>query len=80
MILLGAMSLAGTLQAEARERYNFNPGWLLQVGDFAGADKTAFDDSGWEKITLPHAFNEDEAFKVPIKEMTDTVAWYRKHF
>lgn len=33
-----------------------------------------------EKITLPHAFNEDEAYKVPIKEMTDTVAWYRKKF
>ena len=31
-------------------------------------------------MTLPHAFNEDEAFKVPIYEMTDTVAWYRKRF
>lgn len=33
-----------------------------------------------EKIALPCAFNEDEAFKVHIWQMTDTVAWYRKHF
>ncbi len=39
-----------------------------------------YDDSGWQKISLPHAFNEDEAFKVSIYELTDTIAWYRKHF
>lgn len=29
---------------------------------------------------MPRAFNEDEAFKVHIWGMTDTIAWYRKHF
>ena len=33
-----------------------------------------------EKVTLPRAFSEDEAFKVSIYELTDTIAWYRKHF
>lgn len=64
----------------ARETYNFNPGWLLSVGDTPAAAEVRYDDSGWQKITLPHAFNEDEAFKVSIYELTDTVAWYRKHF
>lgn len=64
----------------AREKYNFNPGWLLKIGDFKGADQPSFDDSDWKAISLPHAFNEDEAFKVSISQMTDTVAWYRKHF
>ena len=32
------------------------------------------------KNHTPRAFNEDEAFKVSIDELTDTVAWYRKHF
>lgn len=64
----------------ARETYNFNPGWLLSIGDMPAAAEVKYDDSGWKKITLPHAFNEDEAFKVSIYELTDTVAWYRKHF
>lgn len=64
----------------ARETYNFNPGWLLSIGDTPAAAEVKYDDSGWQKISLPHAFNEDEAFKVSIKELTDTVAWYRKHF
>ncbi len=66
--------------AEARERYNFNSDWRLSIGDTPEAVQAKFDDSSWKKITLPHAFNEDEAYKVPIKEMTDTVAWYRKKF
>lgn len=75
--LWGALSYSGL---EARETYNFNPGWLLSVGDAKEADKIAFDDSSWQKITLPHAFNEDDAFKIGIAQMTDTIAWYRKHF
>lgn len=29
---------------------------------------------------MPHAFNEDEAFRVHIEQLTDTIVWYRKHF
>ena len=63
-----------------REKYNFNPEWLLHVGDLGGAEKTDFPDTDWEKVTLPCAHNEDEVFKVDIKHLTDTIAWYRKHF
>ena len=67
-------------QSNNREKYNFNPGWLLYIGDTPGAERTDFSDENWKKITLPRAFNEDEAFKVHIWGMTDTIAWYRKHF
>lgn len=63
-----------------RKKYNFNSDWLLTVGDVPDGQKVKLEDGDWEKITLPRAFNEDEAFKVPIASMTDTVAWYRKHF
>ena len=66
--------------ADARQKYNFNSDWLLKVGDFPAAQKTGFNDKGWQKVTLPHAFNEDEAFKLDIHALTDTVMWYRKHF
>ena len=63
-----------------RKKYNFNSEWRLQVGDFPDAKSTGFDDKGWKQVTLPYAFNEDEAFKLPIEQHTDTVVWYRKHF
>lgn len=49
-------------------------------GDFPQAKTADFNDNDWKQITLPHAFNEDEAFKLPISQHTDTVMWYRKHF
>ncbi len=63
-----------------RKTYNFNSGWLLHIGDDAEAVRPDFDDSDWHSITLPRAFNEDEAFRLHIKDLTDTVIWYRKHF
>ena len=63
-----------------RETLNFNPGWRLTVGDPAGAQAPAFDDSGWKPVTLPHAWNEDEAFRKDIKDLPTGIAWYRKTF
>jgi uncharacterized protein YcfL len=69
-----------TVRADVRERYNFNSGWLIAVGDVAGGEKTSVDEQGWKRVTLPHAFNEDEAFRLSIDKLTDTICWYRKHF
>ncbi|MDR1724110.1 MAG: DUF4982 domain-containing protein [Tannerella sp.] len=64
-------ALAATTDANQRERYNFNSDWEMSVGDTL---------QGWTRVTLPRAFNEDEAFRVSIKEHTDTIIWYRKYF
>lgn len=63
-----------------RNKYNFNSEWRLKVGDYSNAKDEKYDDSGWKTITLPRAFNENEAFKLSIAQHTDTVMWYRKHF
>ena len=63
-----------------RASYDFNPGWRLQVGDFTNAREPSFDDSAWERVTLPRAWNEDDAFKVAIDQHRTGVAWYRKEF
>ena len=63
-----------------RQTFNFNSDWKLQIGDISNAQNPDFNDSDWKQITLPRAFNEDEAFRLPIAELTDTVVWYRKHF
>ncbi|MBW4888980.1 DUF4982 domain-containing protein [Mucilaginibacter sp. HMF5004] len=66
--------------AGPRKKYNFNSSWKLLTGEATGADAPAFDDSGWKPVTLPHAFNEDDAFSKEIANLTTGIAWYRKHF
>lgn len=63
-----------------RQTFNFNPDWKLFVGDADGAGKADFDDSQWKSVTLPYAWNEDEAFKKDIKDLSTGIAWYRKSF
>ena len=77
--LLAILS-AINIQASERKKCNFNSEWKLRIGDFPKAKDTKFDDSKWKQVTLPHAFNEDEAFKLSIEQLTDTVVWYRKSF
>ena len=77
---LRAILSAINIQASERKKYNFNSEWKLRIGDFPKAKDTKFDDSKWKQVTLPHAFNEDEAFKLSIEQLTDTVVWYRKSF
>ena len=79
VFLLTALSVING-QASERKKYNFNSEWKLRIGDFPKAKDTKFDDSKWKQVTLPHAFNEDEAFKLSIEQLTDTVVWYRKSF
>ena len=50
------------------------------MGDLAEAAKPDFDDSRWQQVTLPYAFNGHEAFRKDIVDLTDTVCWYRKTF
>lgn len=64
--LLGALALFSALGAEARETYNFNSNWRI--------------DKQKKEVTLPHAWNEDEAFRVSTYETTTGVVWYRKSF
>lgn len=66
--------------AVPRETYNFNPGWLLKTADEKGAETPGFADADWKKVTLPHAWNEDSAFKVNSKKLPSGIVWYRKHF
>ena len=77
-IVLFAVAMG--IQASERKKYNFNSDWLLKIGDMERAESPKYADGDWEKVTLPHAFNEDEAFRVNIKDLTDTIVWYRKHF
>jgi hypothetical protein len=63
-----------------RAKYNFNYGWKVFVGDDPQASQNNFNDKSWKTVTLPYAWNEDDAFKKDIKDLSTGIAWYRKHF
>ncbi len=63
-----------------RVKYNFNSGWKVFVGDDADASINNYNDYDWKQVTLPYAWNEDEAFKNDIRDLSTGIAWYRKRF
>ena len=74
------MTQCVTTSAADRSKQNFNSAWRLHVGDDTEASQPQFDDSQWQQVTLPYAFNGDEAFRKDIVDLTDTIVWYRKTF
>ena len=80
-LLLGlGLMISSQVFSVNRAKYNFNSDWLLEVGDFPQAQQMDYQDGNWHRVTLPRAFNEDEAFRIPCHELSDTIMWYRKHF
>ncbi len=78
--VIALLCLLVTVPCFASDRYNFNSGWLVKMGKDPKASGTHCDDADWQKVTLPYSFNQTEAFAKAIDNLTDTVAWYRKHF
>lgn len=77
------LTLAGLLLCMAafaqRAKYNFNSDWKIFIGDTSAAAPD-FNDAGWKKVTLPYAWNQQEAFRKDITELSTGIAWYRKKF
>ena len=85
-------ALMMTCWSFSRETWNFNQGWLVgieapqaglsavSIGDPMAASTVSYDDSQWVHVALPHAWNEDDAFRVLIDSLPTAVVWYRKHF
>ncbi|MBR3456008.1 MAG: DUF4982 domain-containing protein [Bacteroidaceae bacterium] len=80
LVALLVLVLVVDAGAVERKKLNFNADWLLSVGDEPVATEASFNDSQWKRVTLPYAFNGDEAFRKDIVDLTDTISWYRKHF
>lgn len=71
-------------RAQSRQTLNFDLDWSLHVGDlpatlFRHPDSVPPNIES-RTVSLPRAFNGEEAFARSIYELTDTVAWYWKTF
>src|SRR6266550_2995419 len=80
ILCVAAVAAAYDAPRNQRVKYDFNSGWKILVGDPNGAEAPSFEDANWKNITTPHAWNEDDAFKKDIKDLSTGVAWYRKRF
>ncbi len=65
------------IKASSRTEIPIDDGWRFTKGDFTGAFNSDFDDSKWEKVCLPHTWNNldgqdggGDYYRGP--------AWYRK--
>ena len=80
LVLLLFCLLKLNAQGFDRQVFNFNPDWKFQSGDAPKAAQMNFDDANWTSVSLPHAYNQEEAFRVSIEELTTGIVWYRKSF
>ncbi|MDO3695608.1 DUF4982 domain-containing protein [Wenyingzhuangia sp. chi5] len=82
LTFLGCILTASNLfsQKSTTDKYNFNYGWKLYVGENEEASKVSYNDEKWSDINLPFAWNQEEAFKVDITQLSTGIAWYRKTF
>jgi len=80
--ILMLLGFAVTLQSlfAQRQTYNFNSDWQFKTGEIEGAEASNFDTEGWTSVTLPHAYNQEEAFLKAIDEHSTSIVWYRKNF
>lgn len=80
LVAVSTLALASSPQKSQRTRYNFNSAWKVKVGDPKTAETVGFDDRAWKNVSTPYSWNEDDAFRKSIVELSTGVAWYRKHF
>jgi beta-galactosidase len=67
------------IKAQSSQVLSLNAEWRLHIGDIKEAHKENFNDSTWKQVTLPHAWNENEAFTKAIHEHSTNIVWYRKN-
>jgi len=84
----GTTSSGGTtvLPGRVRTIIPLDLGWLFNKGDATGADQTAFPDSGWRPVNLPHDWSVEGPFSATAPMtgrggyLASGIAWYRNHF
>jgi len=62
----------------ARQEIALASGWRFQRSDASGANATAFDDSAWSAVTVPHTWNATDG-QDGGNNYYRGIGWYRRH-
>ena len=74
------------LPSLARERQNFDAGWLFVLADSAQMSKAEYNDSWWRRLDVPHDWAIEGDFYAGNPSgagggaLPGGIGWYRKHF
>ncbi len=71
---------ASTVVTSPRQSYNLDGDWQMHVGDDPAFSAGVFGAGAWSAVSLPRAFNEDQAFAVDGHNHAEGIIWYRKSF
>ena len=77
LVLTAACTASVLAAVTARVRTTINDQWRYAPGTIEGAAAADFDDSGWQRVNLPHTWNATDAFDktTPYRR---GIGWYRK--
>jgi len=73
----GGSTATGGAIPGPRQSINFNQAWKFKLADVNGAQATAYDDSAWSVVGLPHSFSLPYFLSAKFYV---GYGWYRKHF
>ena len=71
---------------QARERQNFDEGWLFVLADSAQMSQKDYNDGAWRSLNLPHDWSIEGDFNAGNPAgagggaLPGGIGWYRKHF
>ncbi|HTV22095.1 MAG TPA: glycoside hydrolase family 2 TIM barrel-domain containing protein [Polyangiaceae bacterium] len=71
--------MAGSPPLTSRSDTLLDDGWRFMRADAAGAEAPAFDDAGWEGVSVPHTYNAIDG-QDGGGDYYRGVAWYRRRF
>ncbi|MBD8679511.1 glycoside hydrolase family 2 TIM barrel-domain containing protein [Sphingomonas sp. CFBP 13720] len=83
-MMVPAMVVTAPAAASERTEVQLAEGWRFHQGAVPGdATATAYDDSGWDRVAVPHTWNRVGNYAVtrrPDANTTRGVGWYRLRF
>ena len=81
-----ALCLVAPLSAQVSfgDAQKFNDGWLFRLEDDSTYKQSAYDDTKWRKLDLPHDWSVEGQLSPDLASCTGYlpggIGWYRKHF
>jgi beta-galactosidase len=62
---------------DGRVQVSINDAWRFFGGEVEGAQNPEFDDSAWQRVSLPHTWNAADAFNKEVR-YRQGIGWYRR--